>query len=98
MTLSDEASKDATQRIKHRLEEKTRQMESSLMEDCGLEQDEAVVMKLLLLAQEAYFDLPQQHPSEPHEWEFAMHQLQGLLGIRVLRRDYPEGWPTREFT
>jgi hypothetical protein len=66
----------------------------ALPEDDGtrMTEDEARVMDLLIEAHDAYGHLVKQHPSDMDEWVAGIHFLQGLLAIRVVRRDPPEGW------
>jgi len=35
-----------------------------------------------------------QHPTEKEEFSRAVHEIQKLLAMRVVRRDRPDGWPT----
>lgn len=60
----------------------------------GLTAAEGMVMDALFDAHEAYQMLPVEHPIEPSEWIVALHRLQDLLAVRIVRRDYPEGWAT----
>jgi hypothetical protein len=41
-----------------------------------------------------FMKLDQQHPSEKGNFATAIHVCQGLLGMRTLRRDYPDKYPT----
>lgn len=51
---------------------------------------EQKVMDLLVEAHNNFIELNPTHPMEVTEWVSSFHKLQGLLGARVLRRDYPE--------
>lgn len=51
-------------------------------------------MDSLFDAAEVYRMLPVEHPDEPHEFLTALHRLQDLLAVRVVRRQFPDGWAT----
>lgn len=40
-------------------------------------------------------ELPQTHPSDIPEFVRAIHDLQKILGMRVLRRTFPNEWPDK---
>lgn len=58
--------------------------------------EEQEVMDLLVEAHNKYTELEQTHPSDLPDWVNALHTLQRLLGQRILRRDYPEDFPTHK--
>ncbi|HBF8685613.1 TPA: hypothetical protein KO123_002320 [Clostridioides difficile] len=58
----------------------------------GLNYEEGVVMDNLINAWNGFYKLKKQHPSELNDFQNAIHQAQQVLGLRVLRNDYPEGW------
>lgn len=60
----------------------------------GLSDNEGAVMDALLEAVAAWDELPVQHPDDGAEFYAAMHKLQDLLAVRIVRRAYPEGWPS----
>jgi len=60
----------------------------------GLTEDEGKVMDALVVAVNAWRTLPTTHPSEESDFINGIHTCQYLLGMRILRRDYPSGWPT----
>jgi hypothetical protein len=62
----------------------------------GLTRDEAQVSDSLVAAFEAYADLPVQHEDEPGEFRYHVHMLQGLLAMRIARREYPRGWSSSD--
>ncbi len=64
------------------------------MDKHGFTPEEAIAHEKLIEFREAYANLPVQHPAEQAEVDNAIHVIQGTLAIRVLRRDYPKGWPT----
>lgn len=51
-------------------------------------------MDYLCEAVDAFDELAPQHPDEQNEFYEAVHRIQDLLAVRVLRRLYPHGWPT----
>lgn len=53
-------------------------------------------MNNLLSAWYKYCKLPQQHPNEIQEFMVALHTIQNLLTIRIVRRCYPKGWPIKK--
>jgi hypothetical protein len=64
------------------------------LRDDGLTDDEGAVMDALCEAVDAFEALEREHPQEEDEFYAAIHRLQDLLGVRVLRRLYPKGWVT----
>ena len=64
------------------------------MRDDGLTEEEGEVMDALKDAVEAFDQLDKQHPDEEFDFYAAIHRLQDLLAVRVLRRQFPKGWVT----
>lgn len=64
--------------------------------DLGLTEKEYGVLKKLGECQELFCKLKRQHPSEKAEFIYAVHLIQDLMVIRVIRRAYPKGWSTYE--
>lgn len=62
--------------------------------ELGLTKEEQTVMDRTLFALEGFKSLEVQHPDEKGEFINAVHQIQGILAMRVVRRSYPKGWPT----
>jgi hypothetical protein len=60
----------------------------------GLDEKEMKVMNKLMECYKAWLDLKRDHPNELSEFGYAVHLIQDLLAMRVVRRIYPEGWPT----
>ncbi len=50
---------------------------------------EQEIMDLLVEAHIKFISLKNTHPNESSDWLTSFHRLQGILGERVLRRDYP---------
>lgn len=57
---------------------------------------EELTMKHLISAYEEFSHLEQTHPSDITDFVFHIHALQRILGQRVLRRDYPNTFPTHQ--
>jgi hypothetical protein len=60
----------------------------------GLSPDEQAIMDKLMAAYEAFLKLDREHPDELREFVDGIHRCQDVLGMRVLRRAVPTGWPT----
>jgi len=60
----------------------------------GLYPDEQAIMDKLMAAYEAFLKLNREHPDELREFVDGIHRCQDILGMRVLRRAVPTGWPT----
>lgn len=56
--------------------------------------EEEEIMRFLTMAHNNFIKLERTHPQEIDEWITSVHRLQDLLGMRILRRDYPETFPT----
>lgn len=61
----------------------------------GLTPEEGKVMDALILAVEEFIKLDRQHPNEGSDFIDGIHKCQTVLGLRILRRDYPKGWPIK---
>ena len=61
----------------------------------GLNEQEGKVMDNLIEAWNEYIKLEKQHPSDIDEFCNGIHKCQHALTIRILRRDYPEGYPIK---
>lgn len=55
---------------------------------------EKEAMEHLVKAHAAFCKLAQQHPDEAKEWTTGIHACQNVLAWRVLRRDYPDTFPS----
>ncbi len=64
--------------------------------DDGLTTEEGVVADHLFSATCAWAELPVQHEDDTREFEYHVHMLQGLLTMRIARREYPDGWSNAE--
>jgi hypothetical protein len=60
----------------------------------GLTEQEGKVMDNLVNAWNEFTKLEKTHPSETNDFMNAIHQCQNTLCMRILRRDYPKGYPT----
>jgi hypothetical protein len=61
---------------------------------CGLTEDEQEVMNKLNECYAAFFALGREHPDEMRDFIDGVHRIQDVMAVRVVRRCYPEGWPT----
>ncbi|GEP52368.1 hypothetical protein FNO01nite_30400 [Flavobacterium noncentrifugens] len=59
-----------------------------------MNEEEARITKLLTDAHNAFVVLEMTHPSDINDWVNGIHELQKIIGMRILRRDYPETYPT----
>lgn len=69
-------------------------MKDNLRED-GLTYEEGKVMDALVAAWNTFVGLERQHPSELKDFNDGIHKCQDLLAVRIARREYPEGWPSK---
>ncbi|MDK0621518.1 hypothetical protein P5E90_11810 [Clostridium perfringens] len=60
----------------------------------GLTLQEGMIMDNLAEAWNMFLKLEQTHPSEQDNFAEGIHKCQQVLMNRILRRDYPEGYPT----
>jgi len=51
-------------------------------------------MDLIVKAHNLFIELEQTHPNDIPEWVDGIHKAQGILSMRILRRDYPESFST----
>lgn len=69
-------------------------MKRTIIRNDGLTEQEGKAMDALVKAWNIFIKLECQHPSDTQEFNFGVHQCQHILMCRVLRRDYPKGYPT----
>lgn len=62
----------------------------------GLTINENEVLDHLVSAWNKFVELKQTHPSDMSDFADGIHKLQSILGIRILRRDYPKTWISKE--
>ena len=60
----------------------------------GLTLKEQEVSDHLVNAWVKFAKLEKQHPDDINDFKDSIHRLQELMAMRVVRRAYPEGWPT----
>jgi hypothetical protein len=58
--------------------------------------EEKEICDLIVAAHNKFVALERTHVMEITEWVDCVHRMQALLGFRVLRRDYPETFPTNK--
>lgn len=61
----------------------------------GLTCEEGIIMDNLVESWNEFVKLDRQHPDELKEFGDAIHNLQSILALRVVRRSYPKGWPIK---
>jgi len=61
----------------------------------GLTEHEGIVMDSLVKAWNKFLKLERQHPCELEDFADGIHKCQHQLCMRILRRDYPEGYPIK---
>ena len=61
----------------------------------GLTEQEGKVMDALVTAWNEFQKLRVQHPSDIPDFVNAIHTCQQILGMRILQREHPEGWPIK---
>lgn len=49
-------------------------------------------MDHIVAAWNEFTKLERYHPDELNDFADGVHKLESLLGLRILRRDYPKGW------
>jgi len=59
----------------------------------GFTEDEEKCMQYLMDAYGVFIEMERQHPDEMRDFVDAIHSLQNLLAVRVIRRVYPKYWP-----
>lgn len=62
------------------------------MREDGLTKEEGIVMDCLVEAWNNFVKLERQHPNELEDFANAIHNAQSILGLRILRREHPNGW------
>jgi hypothetical protein len=59
----------------------------------GLTEQEGKVMDDLISAWDNFLNLEKEHPNDTYYFADGIHKCQYVLCMRILRRDYPEGYP-----
>jgi hypothetical protein len=62
----------------------------------GLTEQEGKIMDLLVEAWCEFIKLEKQHSCEINDFSDGIHKCEYVLSMRVLRRDYPEGYPIKK--
>jgi hypothetical protein len=60
----------------------------------GLTDQELLVMDSILQGYSEWIKLEMTHPNEMQDFVNAIHNIQSILAMRVIRRGYPEYWLT----
>lgn len=58
----------------------------------GLTEQELNVMNRICEGYNEFLKLEMQHPSEMQDFVNAIHDIQSILAMRVIRREYPNYW------
>lgn len=58
----------------------------------GLTDEELEISELLIDSYNKFLKLTRTHPNEKSKFADNIHKLQYILGMRVLRRNYPNYW------
>ena len=58
----------------------------------GLTPQEKIVMDKICDGYNEFLKLETQHPSEQPDFADAIHAVQNILAMRIVRRNYPEYW------
>lgn len=58
----------------------------------GLSIEEKEIADHIIAAWNGFIKLQQSHPNDKIEFHRGIHLIQHTLGMRVLRRDYPDYW------
>lgn len=74
--------------------EKSRTETNEVNPKTGLTPLEQDCMDGLIASYNAFLKMERQHPDEMRDFVDAVHRIQDILAVRVIRRLYPEGWPT----
>jgi len=61
----------------------------------GLTDTEGIVMDALCQAFNTFATLERQHPDELRDFADGIHRCQDALALRIVRRTFPAGWPTK---
>ena len=73
-----------------------RRVTRPVLPESGLTPGEQEVHDNLMAARRAWHQLDRQHPDEDREFTDAVHRIQDLLALRIVRREYPDFWPIHE--
>ena len=69
---------------------------AAMNRDDGLTGQEGKVSDALVTAWNEFCKLDIQHPSDTPCFCEAINACQQILGMRILQRDYPAGWPIKK--
>ena len=60
----------------------------------GFTEEEKQIMNKITEIHNLYIELEQTHHSDITEWVSSIHSLQKTIGMRILRRELPDTFPT----
>jgi hypothetical protein len=84
-----EAAKLAFKTLRYDVKQET---EAELQQISGMLKQEQLVMDNICKAYSEFLKLEMQHPSEMKDFVNAIHTIQGILGMRIVRRNYSDYW------
>jgi len=61
----------------------------------GLTEEEQIIMNHLADAWNGFMKLEKQHPCENIDFMSGIHQLQRIIGMRILRREHSDIFPIK---
>jgi len=67
-------------------------------EKSGLTIREQEILELVTEAYNEFLQLPEQHSSDKEDFAKAVHILQAIIGMRIIRRNYPDTWKSLTIT
>jgi hypothetical protein len=67
-------------------------MNSLQYKDCGLDEHEQEVMNSLVEAWNRYTSLDNLNSDDTKDFQCCVHQLQRILAVRSMRKNYPYYW------
>ncbi len=62
----------------------------------GFAEDEQECHDYLQKCYGCFLKMDRQHPDEMRDFVDSIHRIQDLLAIRIVRRQFPKGWPTHK--
>jgi hypothetical protein len=69
-------------------------VEDKLKHMNGFTEQEQEIMSRIVEVHSMYIELEKTHPSDLPEWVNSIHNLQKIIGMRILRRELPDTFPT----
>ncbi|MFA6711210.1 MAG: hypothetical protein WCS33_00690 [Candidatus Caldatribacteriota bacterium] len=67
-------------------------MEERNIISSGMTDEESNIMQHIVSAYNQFLKLSPQHPNDLEEFTNGIHDLQKIIALRIVRRDYPHEW------